>query len=411
MNYQVKTIIIGGGQAGLSASYYLSQLDHENVVFEQATQADHAWRDDRWDSFTLVTPNSLFRLPGAEYDGPAPHDFMPKSEIISRFEQYIDRYQLPVKYRTRVIAVDRNEQGLGFRVNTEDATWVAENVVIATGLFQHPRIPGVAKELTPTITQLASGQYQNPDTLPPGAVLVIGSAQSGCQIAEELYLSGRQVYLCVSSAGRAPRRYRGKDVFDWLEMAGIMDRTVDQLESPQEKFEANPHLSGAGGGHSLNLHRFARDGVVLLGRLEGGSGSTIRLAPDLHDKLSIADNVEAEIAKLIDRYIEKEGIDAPPEQLPQFRAGYDAEIITELDLRAVGVTSVIWATGYRFDFSLVHLPVLDNDGYPLTKRGVTAFQGLYFIGMPWLYNQSSGLLCGVGNDAAHIATKIAGREL
>jgi putative flavoprotein involved in K+ transport len=239
---------------------------------------------------------------------------------------------------------------------------------------------------------------------------VVGSGQSGCQIAEELYLSGRRVYLCTSSAGRAPRRYRGKDVFEWLELSGFLDRTVDALPSSKAKFAGNPHLSGRDGGRTLNLNQFARDGVTLLGHILDGRGQTIKLAADLKDNLAKADQIEAEIIKLIDDTIAQAGLDAPQESLPVLRDGYAAREITELDLNQAGVTSVIWAFGFAFDFNLVKIPVFDGDGYPIQKRGVTAHPGLYFVGLPWLYKNKSGLLLGVGEDAEYIASTIASDE-
>jgi putative flavoprotein involved in K+ transport len=410
MAHQVETVIIGGGQAGLATSYHLGRLGHENIVLEQSGQVGNAWLSDRWDSFTLVTPNWGFRLPGAEFDSPNPDGFMPRNEIIERFERCVERNGLPIRYHTRVTAVEPHPAGRGYRVRTREGEELdSDNVVIATGLFQQPKFPAIASELSPDVIQLSSGQYRHPASLPPGAVLVVGSAQSGCQIAEELYQSGRRVYLCVSSAGRIPRRYRGKDTFGWFQEMGMFDRTVDKLESPREKFKANPHVSGAKGGHSLNLHQFAHDGVVLLGRLVTTRDHTIGLAPDLPQKLAAGDQFEAEFVKMIDKFIAESGIGVPEEALPHLRDGYDVEIIRELDLRAAGISTIIWATGYRFDFSMVKFPVFDNDGYPVNKRGMTATQGLYFVGLPWLYAQGSGLLYGVGQDAAYIAEAIAGK--
>jgi putative flavoprotein involved in K+ transport len=410
MAQKYPTIIVGGGQAGLSTSYHLSQRGQEHVILEQAAQAGNAWRNDRWDSFTLLTPNWSFRLPGAEYRGEAPDGFMKREEIVAAFEQYILRFHLPVQYGVKVSAVEPITGGSGYRVSTDVAALDARNVVIATGLFQRPKIPAFSADLPAHITQLHSGRYRNPQALPPGAVLVVGSGQSGCQIAEELYLSGRQVYLCVGSAGRVPRRYRGKDVYEWLNLSGFLDRTVDKLPSPKARFAANPHLSGRDGGRSLNLHQFARDGVVLLGRIQSGGEGRIWLAPDLKENLARSDKFEAEIVKMIDGLLLQTGMDAPLESLPVMRDGYEAEEIGDLDLLSVGITTIIWAMGYRFDFDMVRLPIFDGDGYPVQKRGVTDYAGLFFMGLPWLYKQKSGLLLGVGEDAEYIAEKIAGRE-
>jgi putative flavoprotein involved in K+ transport len=404
-----EAIIIGGGQAGLATSYWLKQQGREHLVLEKADRPASAWRQ-RWDSFTLVTPNWSFRLPEGDYGQGDPHGYMERQQIIACFEEYVARHALPVRFQTEAIAVTPASQGASYIVTCSDgASFEAANVVIASGSFQHPKIPMLAGNLPANIVQIHSGSYRNPRTLPDGAVLVVGSGQSGAQIAEELYQNGRTVYLCVGSAGRAPRRYRGRDTWKWLSLAGFLDRTVDKLPSPRARFAGNPHISGRDGGHTLNLHQFARDGVKLLGHLAGVENGAITLAPDLHESLGRADQFEAQILKMIDAYIERTGTDAPPEELLQLQNGFAVEIVTRLDLAAAGVTSVIWAIGYSFDFSLVKLPVLDSDGYPTQERGVTAFPGLYFVGLNWLHSQKSGLLQGVGDDAAHIASHIAAR--
>ncbi len=407
MNQKTETIIIGGGQAGLATSFYLARNGREHIVLEKAAQAGNAWRNERWDSFTLVTPNWSFRLPGAEYQGDAPDGFMPRDEIVTCFEQYVERFHLPVQYGVRVSSVEQNPAGQGFLVRTEEALFETQNVVMATGLFQRPKIPSFSANLSARINQLHSSQYRNFQSLPPGAVLVVGSGQSGCQIAEELYQNERKVYLCVGSAGRGPRRYRGKDIYEWLQLTGFLNRPADKLPSPKFKFAGNPHVSGRDGGHSLNLHQFARDGVVLLGRLQGANQDTIRLAPDLKENLARIDGFEAQITNMIDGFIAQTGMDVPLESLPELRDGYDVAEISELNLETAVITNIIWATGYSFDFSLVKLPVFDDDGYPIQDQGVTNAPGLYFVGLPWLAGQKSGLLLGVGEQANVIASAIS----
>ena len=403
MTEQVNTIIVGGGQGGLSTSYYLTQQGRDHIILEQADHVAESWRN-RWDSFTLITPNWMTRLPGAEYQGDDPDGFSDRDEVVTYFEKYVERFDLPIRSGIRVISVEPIEAG--YLVSTDEEDFEADNVVIATGLFQQPKIPLLSTNLPAEIHQLHSSEYRNPEALPDGAALVVGSAQSGCQIAEELYQSGRRVYLSVSSAGRLPRRYRGKDVTRWMDEMGFSDRTVDQLPSPKVKFAGSAHGTGKDGGHTINLHQFARDGVVLLGHIESIQGDRIVLAPDLKENLSKADEFEVDFASKIDEYIEKIGLDAPIETLTEMRDGYMAELIRELDLKSAGITSVIWATGFKFDFSLVKLPAFDEDGYPVQQRGVTAYPGLYFIGLPFLHTRNSGLLFGVGADAAHVASAI-----
>jgi putative flavoprotein involved in K+ transport len=409
MSTYIETVIVGGGQAGLAVSFYLSQQDRPHLVLEQASEAGNAWRNHRWDSFTLNTPNWQSTLPGAEIPGSNTDGYLSRDEIVSYFEDYVSRFNLPVRYGVRVTSVEQNEVGTGYVVHTTAGKFEAQNVVMATGLYQYPSVPVFSADLPPSIKQIHSDQYLNPQSLPEGPVLVVGSAQSGAQIAEELNQAGRKVYLSVSRAGRMPRRYRGRDANLWQHEMGLYERTVDQLPSPKAKFAGKPHISGKDGGHTINLHQFARDGIVLLGRIRSVRDGKLLLAPDLKENLARADRFEADFVNSVDKYVADNGIVAPEEKLPELRDGYDSVDPAELDLRNPNIATVIWATGYKFDFSLVRLPLLDGDGYPIQKRGVTAFPGLYFVGLPWLHNAKSGLISGLKEDAAYIAGTIVER--
>jgi putative flavoprotein involved in K+ transport len=406
MTERVDTIIVGGGQGGLSTSYYLKQQSRDHIILEQTDQAAKAWRE-RWDSFTFITPNWMMRLPGAEYQGDVPDGFTARNKIIDYFEEYIEKFELPIRYGITVTSVEPIESG--YLVNTNKGDFKAANVVIATGMYQHPKVPSFSSSLSSKIRQLHSSEYRNPEALPDGAVLVVGSAQSGCQIAEELYQIGRKVYLSVSNAGRIPRRYREKEITRWFDELGFYNKTADQLPSPKAKYAGSGHGTGKDGGHTINLHQFAQDGVILLGHIRSAQDNQIVLTPDLKENLAKGDKFEAELVKLIDKAIENMELNVPIETLPELRNGYDAEEILELDLKSAGITSVIWATGYKFDFSLVKVPTFDEDGYPLQQRGVTEFPGLYFIGLPFLHTSKSGLLHGVGDDAAHVVEHIVSR--
>jgi putative flavoprotein involved in K+ transport len=402
-----ETVIIGAGQSGLSASYHLKLRGRDHIVLENASAVANAWRNHRWDSFTLNTPNWQSRLPGAPIPGKGSDGFLSRDELVRYFEEFIRRNRLPI-CEAHVFAVDAVSDG--YIIRTTAGRFHSQNVVVATGLYQKPRIPQFKGTLSPDIKQLHSDSYRNPDSLPAGAVLVVGSAQSGAQIAEELYQSGRKIYLSVSQAGRVPRRYRGRDINLWSHTLGLYERTVDELKSSGEKFGAKPHISGTKGGHTLSLHQFASDGVSLLGRVRELNGHTVRLARDLHRNLVAADRFEANLVARIDDYIEKRGLAIPHELLPQLTAGFREPERDELDLKRAGVSSVIWATGYSFDFSMVRLPVFDADGYPIQQRGVTDYAGLYFLGLPWLHNAKSGLLFGAPEDAAYTASHIVERE-
>jgi putative flavoprotein involved in K+ transport len=248
--------------------------------------------------------------------------------------------------------------------------------------------------------------------LPSGAVLVVGTGQSGCQIAEELHESGRQVYLSTSSCGRIPRRYRGKDSTWWLSRLGFFERTLDQLPSPIAKFACNPHVSGNRGGHDINLRQFARQGMILLGHVQAAQGKQIFLASDLEENLAKADAFAAQITQGIDAYITKTGMEVEANkttaEAPSTGASPTQAILT-LDLQSAGLSTIIWASGYKLDFDWVQIPVFDQAGNPVHQRGVTAFPGLYFLGLHWLYKRKSALLYGVGEDAAFVASAIADR--
>ena len=412
MTKQVETVIIGGGQAGLALSYYLNMQGRAHLVLEQG-RVGEVWRSGRWDSFTLNTPNWMTQLPGFPYQGDDPDGFLPREDIVAYLEQYAASFHAPLQCGVQVTAVKQEPGGDGYLVEAEENMLKARNVVLATGAYPKPKLPRASAALSGDICQLHSSEYRNPQMLPAGAVLVVGTGQSGCQIAEDLYENGRQVYLSTSSCGRAPRRYRGKDGSWWLARLGFWDRTLDQLPSPNARFACNPHVSGNHGGHDINLRHFARQGICLLGRVQAAMGKLIILAPDLEENLARADAFAAQITREIDEYIKKAGIEAEAkstsDEAPSNGTTPTKPILT-LDLQAAGISTVIWASGYQFDFGWVQFPVFDQAGYPVHRRGVTAFPGLYFLGLHLLHKIKSELLYGVGEDAAFIASVITARS-
>jgi putative flavoprotein involved in K+ transport len=313
MLHKIDTVIVGGGQAGLAMSYYLTQEGREHVVLERAPAVANAWRNQRWDSFTLVTPNFQVRMPGAEYDGDDPYGFMSLAEVVEYFDNYVERFRLPAHCGVEVFSVEK--VGDGYVVRTSEKNYEAKNVVIATGLYQSAKIPPFSVEIPPSMLQLHSMEYKNPSTLPEGAVLVVGTGQSGAQIAQELYQSGRKVYLSISSAGRVPRRYRGKDINDWFTRIGMFDTKVDELKSAADKFHPHPQISGKNGGQTLSLHQFARDGVILLGHVRDAREGQLILAPDLRETLAKVDQFEIDALKNIDDHISRAGLAAPTESM------------------------------------------------------------------------------------------------
>ena len=301
------------------------------------------------------------------------------------------------------MSVEQNTENDGYVIATRERTVTSVNVVVATGILQTPNIPDFASRIDNSIVQIHTSQYRNPAQLPEGRVLVVGTGQSGCQIAEEVYKSGRKTYLCVGSNGRVPRRYRGRDVYAWTGSADINTSTVGQ-------FSNHAHVTGRDGGYELNLHQFAKDGVVLLGRVIDANGFSISLASDLMESLRSADSFYDEYRRTVDDYIEQEGIDAPADEpLPILRDGYEAPIIKEMDLAKEMIDCIIWATGFQYDFSWVNVPVFNESGFPIQERGVTAVPGLYFVGMNWEHRPKSAFIGSVGPEAERVSEHIVAR--
>lgn len=406
MKTHYSVIIIGGGQAGLSMSYCLKERGLDHIIFEK-NKIGYSWRSKRWDSFCLVTPNWQCRLPGYPYPGPDPHGFMQKDEIVHYIEDYVRSFDPPVEEGVEVLRVARNESEKGFELETSLGTYTADQVVIAVGGYHIPKQPKLAERLPSSLVQLHSSEYRNPQSLPEGAVLVVGTGQSGCQIAEDLHLAGRQVHLCVGSAPRSPRRYRGKDVVDWLDQMGYYDLSIDQHPQKEKvRTKANHYVTGRDGGREIDLRQFAREGMQLHGRLKSVSGSQLEFQTNLKQHLDQADAVAESIKKSIDTFIEKNQIDAPID--PPFQPVWqpEADQNLTLDCEAANVSTVIWCTGYDSDFSWVEIPVFDGKGYPGHDRGVTGIRGLYFLGLPWLYTWGSGRFSGVARDATYLADYI-----
>jgi putative flavoprotein involved in K+ transport len=410
----VDTLVIGGGQAGLATSYWLTQAGVEHLVVERRNQLGGGWLD-RWDSFCLVAPNFVILLPGMPYAGPDPDGFMARDEVVNYLQAYAASFAAPVRLGTTVNRLATSDGH--FEAHTNGTTLLARNVVLATGPYQRPKIPAASGVLPGHIQQLHSHHYRRPEQLAGDAVLVVGTGQSGTQIAEELHLAGREVHLAVSMCPSVPRRYRGRDIIWWLLQwflhgaeVGVRFPTVADLPSPAARFGCDPHVSGKDGGHDINLRQLARQGVHLYGRLESATGATVRFSDDLDARLAFADRrFDEEFRPMFDGYIAAAGIDAPPDDRPPYD-DFMPTTATELDLDAAGVGAVVWATGYQLDFGWVDLPVFDEWGYPRHLRGVTTHPGLYAVGLRWLHTEPSSVLAGVGADAAHIVEHIVSKR-
>jgi putative flavoprotein involved in K+ transport len=405
---RVPVAVVGGGQAGLSMSYCLGQRGIDHVVLERKRIA-HEWRSARWDSFCLVTPNWQCLLPGFPYSGDDPDGFMVREEIVEYLESYAASFAPPVHEGVSVDALRAGERG-GFELTTSHGALGAGQVVVATGGYHRPTVPRYAERLPPHLTQIHSSQYVNPGRLPDGDVLVVGTGQSGAQIAEDLHLAGRRVHLCVGGAPRVARRYRGRDVVAWLHEMGYYDMPVTEHPRRESiRTQANHYVTGRDGGRDIDLRAFARDGMELYGRLLAAEptakGLVLRFAPDLAANLDAADGVSESIKDTIDKHIVETGADAPADEryTPVWQPERERE---ELVLDRSEITSVVWSIGYRGDYRWIDLPVFNGKGYPNHYRGVTSVPGLYFLGLPWLHTWGSGRFCGIATDAEYLAGRV-----
>lgn len=406
----VETVVVGAGQAGLAMSWHLQAAGREHLLVDRRSTLGGGWLD-RWDAFQLVSPNFFTSMPGYPYAGPDPDGFMPRDAVVARFRDYAATIAAPVQLDTDVRRLTRSPADGRFHLDTSRGPITAREVVVAGGPFQVPHIPAEAAGFAPSIRQVHSHAYRRPADLPPGGVLLIGSGQTGVQLAEELVEAGRPVTLSVGHCGRTLRRYRGRDSFSWIyelanhgEAVGVTLPSVEMLPTPRDRFGCTPHVSGHGGGHDTNLRQMAMNGIRLAGRFTGAEGTRASFAPDLEANLAFADRFfDERFRPLIDRFIAATGIDAPPGEVPQ--VDYRPPEVTGLDLEAEGISTVLWTSGYRPAFAWIDLPIFDEQGMPRHVRGETEVAGLTFIGLPWLRDITSANLAGVGRDAAWLASR------
>ncbi|MCK0206689.1 MSMEG_0569 family flavin-dependent oxidoreductase [Starkeya koreensis] len=400
-------VIVGGGQAGLSTSYHLTQQGIGHLVIEK-NKAMHAWATQRWDNFCLVTPNWQCDLPGHPYDGPEPDGFMVKEQILAYLDGFRAKVDPPIREGVAVRRVTPRAEG-GFHVSTTSGDISADHVVVASGGYHEPVVPRMAERLPPAIAQIHSAQYRNAGQLPEGAVLVVGSGQSGAQIAEDLHLAGRKVFLAVGNAPRCARFYRGRDVVTWLADMGYYDMPVEEHPLREGvRDNTNHYVTGRDGGRDIDLRKFAREGMELYGVLRDYDGAKLVFDTNLNAALDEADRTYNGINAAIDRHIAEKGIEAPPASRyePVWQPAGERPT---LDLAASGIAAIVWCIGFRPDFRWLDAPVFNGAGHPQHRRGVTASTGVYFIGLPWLHTWGSGRFGSVGRDAAHIVDHIAAR--
>jgi putative flavoprotein involved in K+ transport len=390
-------------------SYYLKERGIDHLIFEKH-RVGYAWREKRWDNFCLVTPNWQCQLPGFPYADRDPQGFMKKDQVVQYLENYATEFNPPIKEGVEVLKLSKSEVQNRFDVVTSIGDFTANQVVVAIGGYHLPQIPRLGERFPQHLVQIHSSEYKNSQALPAGSVLVVGTGQSGCQIAEDLHLEGRRVHLCVGGAPRSPRRYRGKDVVDWLDQMGYYDLSIN--EHPQKekvRTKANHYMTGRDGGREIDLRRFALEGMQLHGRLADINGTQLRFHKDLKQNLDQADAVAESIKQTIDKFIAQQEISAPVEP-PYTPVWEPTSEPLAVDYEEENICSVIWCTGYRSDFSWIEVPVFDGKGYPGHERGVTGVQGLYFLGLPWLYTWGSGRFSGIARDAAYLADYITTRK-
>lgn len=393
-------------------SRWLQKAGVSHSILERG-RIGNSWRTQRWDSFRLNTPNVVNMLPDDTYEGDDPAGFVSHGDLLDYFDDYRRRHALPVEEGVNVTAV--RPSGDGFEVEANGRVRACSHVVLCSGDQNAPRIPRLAGVLPDDVTQRHAADYRRPGDPPSGPVLVVGSGQTGVQIAEDLRDAGREVYLATSSVGRLPRRYRGRDIFEWLQVTGLVDQRPEDLADPNDVRAPQPQVSGTRGGHTVSLQQLARDGVRLLGRWRGARGRGLEFDEDLEANVARGDQFAAMIRGLADQAIAKAGLEVPAAEPDPVEAPFPGmaamSAVRELDLDRTGIRTVIWSTGFGPRFDYLDPALLDEWGRPRHEAGTCTVPGLYCVGFVWLRRRISGLITGVGEDARGIAERIAERPL
>jgi putative flavoprotein involved in K+ transport len=405
MTNSIDVVVLGAGQAGLAVSYELTRAGVTHVVLERG-RVGQSWRG-RWDSFCLVTPNWFCQLPGHPYDGGDPDGFMPRDEVVAYLERYAAGFEAPVREGIEATSLRPGPDGR-FLLETSAGEIVARTVVLSAGAYQRHHRPAGACTLPADLLQIDVEDYRNPSDLAPGPVLLVGSGQSGCQIAEELHQAGRDVFLACGRAPWFPRRLGDRDLAWWANETGFLDAPLSSLPSPAARLAANVQATGVGGGHDLHYRTLRQMGVSMLGHFLGADGRRARFAPDLGESVAWGDVRNAQLMDLVQKLVAERGLPRPeiPEPEP-----FNGEAPEELNLSGFG--AVVFAGGFRPDYeSWVHFPgAFDELGFPVQEAGAsTVAPGLYFVGVHFLRKRRSSLLDGVGEDAAIVARQIAARQ-
>lgn len=404
--------VIGAGQAGLGISYILKHYGQRHIVLERG-RIGESWRAQRWDSFVLNSPNRFNVLPGDTYQGSNPDGFSTAKNFVSYLEGYASRFQLPVQELARVVSIERNSSAYHVTASVHGTArrYECRQVVVASGGMNELKFPSFAKDISPSVTQYHAGNYRSLSELPDGAVLVVGSAQSGLQVAEDIIEGGKRVFLSTSAVGRVPRRYRGRDILDWLLTVGFYDVKTEDVTDPKEFEMKPPQVSGVGPlGHTHSLQSLARKGAVIVGKIGHASGTVVNLQPNAAQHIKFSDELSGRMKGLIDKFIAENRLNVPPPEPdpadePDTLAAC-ASPVHALDLEKENIRSIIWATGFTGDFSYLKNQVLDADGRPVHRNGISNMAGVYIVGLPWLRKRKSGIVNGIAEDATFIAENV-----
>ena len=402
----IDTIVIGAGHAGLAASYCLSERSIDHLVIERGEVAN-SWRKERWDSLTLLTPNWQSRLPGFEYSGDNPDEFMTMQEVVSFIDDYSRYSKAPLHTNTTVTALRQTDGG--YRVATDRGEHDCRSVVIASGACNVPAIPKVAKHLPPEVQQVTPWEYRNPEQLRQGGVLMVGASATGLQLAEEIHLSGRAVTIASGEHVRLPRTYRGRDIQWWMDATGLLDEGLDVIDDiNRARHLPSPQLVGSHQHQILDLNTMTALGIKLVGRLMGVNNGHLQFSGSLANVCALADLKMNRLLNAADEWAEQSpqavGLE-PPERFP--RTEVDEVPCLDLDLSTCGIKTIVWATGYRPDYSWLDIPVLDRKGMIKHDGGVADSPGIYVLGMPFLRKRKSSFIHGAEDDARHVTGHLA----
>lgn len=401
---KVDTLVVGAGQAGIALSEHLGRKGVPHLILEKNRVAE-AWRSGRWDSLVANGPAWHDRFPSLEFAKNDPDEFVTKDGIADYLEDYAKMVDAPIRTGVEVTKAERLPNGGGFLVETSAGAIEAKRIVAATGAFQHPVIPPIVPQ-DAGVEQLHSFYYRNPDQLPEGNVMVVGAGSSGAQIADELNRAGRKVFLSVGPHDRPPRRYRGRDFVWWLGVLGLWDLAAQKPGTEHVTIS----VSGAYGGHTMDFRRLAGEGVTLTGLTQGFKDGVLSFADDLQKNVAGGDANYLEMLDAADAYVKRTGLDLPEE--PEARKAWPepdclSNPLASIDFEKEGITTIIWATGFRQDFSWMKFDAFNDKGAPVHQRGVSVEPDVYFLGLPWQSRRGSTFLWGVWHDAKFIADQIA----